>query len=58
MNLKKKFQNGIISFLEKRYPGVRAVVDLLGKLSEVVHVETVKLIDWKSTFSRQSTRAS
>ena len=47
MNLKKKFQNGIISFLEKRYPGVRAVVDLLGKLSEVVHVETVKLIDWK-----------
>ena len=58
MNLKKKFQNGIISFLEKRYPGVRAVVDLLGKVrqvSEVSPVEPVKFINWKIFFSREST---
>ena len=30
MKIRKKCQNAVISFLERRYPGVREVVDLLG----------------------------
>ena len=30
MKLKKKFQSGVLSFLERRYPGIRDIVNLLG----------------------------
>ena len=31
MKLKKKCQSAVLSFLERRYPGIRDIVNLLGK---------------------------
>ena len=57
MKIKKKVQNTVISFLEKRYPGVREVVELLDKVRERVekqYVEGVSEVDAKRSLSSQT----
>ena len=41
MKLKKKCQSAVLSFLERRYPGIRDIVKLLGKNLEKLKQFTV-----------------
>eukprot|EP00090_Calanus_glacialis_P011310 TRINITY_DN19740_c0_g1_i1.p1 TRINITY_DN19740_c0_g1~~TRINITY_DN19740_c0_g1_i1.p1 ORF type:complete len:510 (-),score=107.93 TRINITY_DN19740_c0_g1_i1:92-1621(-) len=42
MKLKKKFQDSVIGWLEKKYPGVRDIVDLLDNVRERVDTQYIK----------------
>ena len=38
MKLKKRIQNATLSFLERKYPGIRDIVNLLGKFSTMTNL--------------------
>ena len=42
MKIKKKFQDSVIGWLEKKYPGVRDIVDLLDNVRERVDKQYIK----------------
>ena len=42
MKIKKKFQDSVIGWLEKKYPGVRDIVNLLDNVRERVDTQYIK----------------